>query len=71
MSKVETFREMKDVLEQKLETLQDKYDTDIKEAQEIYRALERKTLEEKSRTKKERDDMIETIKQESREEARR
>lgn len=61
---------MKDVLEQKLETLQEKYETDTKEAQEIYRALERKTLEEKSKTKKETDHMVEKIKQELREEAR-
>ncbi|CAK4613987.1 unnamed protein product [Aphanomyces euteiches] len=70
LSKLEIFRDMKQSLEAKLESLSETLEAERAAHRDAISALERKFLEEKARHQKETDKRIEKIKQQSREDAR-
>lgn len=70
LKQLQSFRDIKIDLENKLNALQNKYDTDIHATREKLAALDRKTLEDKAKAQRDVEHRIERIRHESREEAR-
>ncbi|OQS00187.1 hypothetical protein THRCLA_06162 [Thraustotheca clavata] len=70
LSKLEIFRDMREVLEKRLNTVTETLEAERTAHKETIAMMERKFLEEKARAQKDTEKRIEKIKQQSREDAR-